>query len=175
MTWIFCIYAPIARITELRQKRPPLYGTFRLSWSLICTRTSLSTRSPITLHLRLFLLPPYHSLFKSFFFTLPTICFTISPSQSPFHCLSLSISHSEICLWHVVEVITQTPSLPHSISLIFPNLPSQSEVRISFSLSLINLSHLPFFHFLLASSFSSSLFLALPPASRVDHLHQLLS
>jgi len=52
----------------------------------------------------------------------------------------------------VVEVITPSLSLalPHFISLIFLNLPSQSEVRISFSLSLINLSHLLFFHLLLS-------------------------
>lgn len=57
--------------------------------------------------------------------------------------LSLGIRHSKIFLWHVVEVITPSFSLPHSISLIFLNLPAQSEVRISFSLSLINLLHLP--------------------------------
>lgn len=71
--------------------------------------------------------------------------------------LSLGIRHSKIYLWHVVEVITPSLSLPHSISLIFLNLPAQSEVRISFSLSLINLLHLPFFYFPLPPSFSSSL------------------
>lgn len=64
---------------------------------------------------------------------------------SLFLSLSFSIRHSQIFLWHVVQVITPSLFLSHSISLIFLNLPAQSEVRISFSLSLINLLHLPFF------------------------------
>lgn len=69
--------------------------------------------------------------------------------------------HSKIFLWHVVEVITPSLFLSHSIFLIFLNLPAQSEVRISFSLSLINLLHLPFFYFPLPPPFTASLALPL--------------
>lgn len=82
--------------------------------------------------------------------------FSLTPS------LSLGIRHSKIFLWHVVKVITPSLSLPQSISLIFLNLPAQSEVRISFSLSLINLLHLPVLYFSLPPSFSSSLSLSSP-------------
>lgn len=42
-------------------------------------------------------------------------------------------SPSQTFLWLVAQVITPSHSIHHSISLIFPNLPAQSEVRITFS------------------------------------------
>lgn len=139
---------------------------------------SLSIGSLVTLAFCLSLFPSSFTLYVVF---LPLIMFHNLPvSHTLFLSLSLSlgIRHSKIFLWHVVEVITPSFSLPHSISLIFLNLPAQSEVRISFSLSLINLLHLPLLQ--LPPPFSLiSLFLSLSPSllpdSPLDHPHQLLS
>lgn len=99
---------------------------------------SLSIHPLVTAALCFFSLHP--DAFTLFFFFLTIFLFHNLPSLS----LSLSIRHSKISLLHV-EVITPSLSLPHSVSLIFLNLPAQSEVRISFSLFLINLLHLPFY------------------------------
>lgn len=148
--------------------------TVRTPLSLICFYLLVL----LSLWLFVSLSSPAHSLCMLFFYLL--LCFIISPSHTLFfsRSLSLGIRHSKIFLWHVVEVITPSFSLPHSISLIFLNLPAQSEVRISFSLSLINLLHLPLLQ--LPPPFSLiSLFLCLSPSllpdSPLDHPHQLLS
>lgn len=67
-------------------------------------------------------------------------------------------------LWHLRDIIAKSlpPPTLHSISLIFLNLSAQTEVRIRFSPSLINLLRLPFFHFLQPSSLAPA---SLSPSS----------
>ena len=153
----FCIRTPLAWITVHWYKWPLIEKTFiclRITTistplSLICSCLYLSIL--LSLQLSVSVLFLCNRSVQIFFYI--SFCFIISLSLSLSRSLllspslSLGIRHSMIFPWHVVEVITPSHSLPHSISIIFLNLPAQSEVRISFSLSLINLSHLPFFHF----------------------------